>query len=61
MILDNDKERKYHCATCDATETITKSEKAGWWYHGWKASDGRRLRVPTVQEMDRGIYGWQPE
>jgi hypothetical protein len=56
---DTADKRVYHCAACDAEETITKGQT--WWYHGWKANDGRRLRAPTVADMERGLYGWQPD
>lgn len=59
MTLDTETRREYACADCCATETILKGNGA-WWYAGWEAEDGRKLRVPTTAEMHRGIYGWQP-
>lgn len=40
---DSPQKRVYECPVgprggCGARETITKTEKAGWWYHGWKAA-----------------------
>lgn len=61
ITADTDKQRKYTCDECGAVETITKGKNAGWWYHGWKHEDGRKLRAPTVGEMRQGLYGWQPD
>jgi len=60
MTEDNAEMRLYSCVPCDAVETISK-DKIIWWYHGWKRQTGEKLRVATVEEMDRGKYGWQPE
>lgn len=58
MATDTPKERIYECPGCASVETITKG-KTSWWYHGWKHRDGRKLRSPTSEEMQRGNYGWQ--
>ncbi len=58
---DTEKQRLYACDECDAVETISKSSGGAWWYHGWKRSDGAKLRAPTCAEMDHGKFGWQPD
>lgn len=50
---------EYLCPNCGATEWISKGTGGAWWYHGWKAADGRKLRAPTVGEMRAGNYDWQ--
>lgn len=60
MTKDDADERQYSCAPCAAVETISKS-RTSWWYHGWKRQSGEKLRAPTVAEMDRGKYDWQPD
>lgn len=57
---DTAEERIYRCNDCGAVETIIKS-KTSWWYCGWKASDGRKLRAPTTGEMTVGKFDWQPD
>jgi len=60
---------RYECPDCGAIETITKTRpvpgKLGafypGWYHGWKRPDGAKLRSPTVGEMNRGDFNWQPD
>lgn len=61
MTVDTDKQREYRCHSCNATETIIKGKEAGWWYCGWKRDDGAKLRVPTSEEMQSGVWGWQPD
>jgi len=39
QIHDDKTLRAYECCTCLAVEKITKSEKSGWWYHGWQQPD----------------------
>lgn len=39
QIHDDATSRAYECCSCLAVEKITKSEKAGWWYHGWQQLD----------------------
>lgn len=58
MATDTPKDRTYKCQTCGSVETIITG-KGPWWYCGWKHPDGRALRSPTSEEMQRGNYGWQ--
>jgi hypothetical protein len=39
IVHDDAHLRAYECQTCLAVEKITKTEKSGWWYHGWQALD----------------------
>jgi DNA-directed RNA polymerase subunit RPC12/RpoP len=66
VTLETESDREYTCPKCGAKERITKARKNAdgsftpGWYWGWKHPDGRKLRVATVEEMQRGKFGWQP-
>lgn len=59
LISDTVKLRLYECleSNCMAVEAITKSDKAGWWYHGAQRPSGARITADGVRQQ-MNTYGW---